>query len=116
MKKNPRTTSISHDTHHHLIMVFSEQQECSFLFDLQEFEQVLLESGKDVDVSGHSMPNLVYVSREKSSSSPHHFKAGALNALVRFPNKVEDVPNLAVNVRYCLDCSFLRKKKYLCFL
>lgn len=28
------------------------------------------------------MPNLVYVSREKSKTYPHHFKAGALNALV----------------------------------
>jgi hypothetical protein len=31
------------------------------------------------------MPNLIYVSREKSRTSPHHFKAGALNVLVRFP-------------------------------
>lgn len=29
------------------------------------------------------MPLLVYVSREKRRASPHHFKAGALNALVR---------------------------------
>lgn len=28
------------------------------------------------------MPNLVYVSREKSKTYPHHFKAGALNTLV----------------------------------
>jgi len=28
------------------------------------------------------MPNLIYVSREKSKVSPHHFKAGALNTLV----------------------------------
>ncbi|KAL3506593.1 hypothetical protein ACH5RR_031975 [Cinchona calisaya] len=45
--------------------------------------QVLLESGKDKDVTGHSMPNLIYVSRQKSSTSPHHFKAGALNTLLR---------------------------------
>ncbi|XP_042499997.1 cellulose synthase-like protein G3 [Macadamia integrifolia] len=45
--------------------------------------QVLLESGKDKDVKGHRMPNLVYVSREKSRISPHQFKAGALNALLR---------------------------------
>ena len=30
------------------------------------------------------MPSLIYVSREKSRTSPHHFKAGALNALVSF--------------------------------
>lgn len=45
--------------------------------------QVLLNSKKDVDNSGEAMPNLVYISREKSKSSPHHFKAGALNTLVR---------------------------------
>lgn len=28
------------------------------------------------------MPRLVYVSREKRPSHPHHFKAGALNVLV----------------------------------
>lgn len=28
------------------------------------------------------LPLLVYVSREKRPSQPHHFKAGALNALV----------------------------------
>ncbi|KAL5989416.1 hypothetical protein ACLOJK_010307 [Asimina triloba] len=44
--------------------------------------QVLLESGKDTDVTGQSLPNLVYLSREKSRSSHHHFKAGALNVLL----------------------------------
>ena len=28
------------------------------------------------------MPNLIYLSREKSKTSFHHFKAGALNVLV----------------------------------
>ena len=82
------------------MMVFSEQQESSFSLDLHEFEQVLLESGKDIDVSGHSMPNLIYVTREKSITSPHHYKAGALNTLVRFPNKFGDYPNLVVNPTY----------------
>lgn len=44
--------------------------------------QILLESDKDRDITGDFMPNLIYVSRQKDSSSPHHFKAGALNALV----------------------------------
>jgi Cellulose synthase len=44
--------------------------------------QVLLQSSIDRDVTGHVMPNLIYVSREKRPKSPHHFKAGALNALV----------------------------------
>ncbi|KAL3532894.1 hypothetical protein ACH5RR_006415 [Cinchona calisaya] len=46
--------------------------------------QVLLESCKDKDISGNSMPNLIYVSREKSKTAQHHFKAGALNALRSF--------------------------------
>jgi hypothetical protein len=45
-------------------------------------EQVLLDASKDKDIAGYSMPNLIYVSREKNKASPHHFKAGALNALV----------------------------------
>ncbi|XP_057510917.1 cellulose synthase-like protein G3 isoform X2 [Actinidia eriantha] len=47
--------------------------------------QVLLENGRDKDIAGQSMPNLIYVSRQKSKTSPHHFKAGALNAL--FPQR-----------------------------
>jgi hypothetical protein len=35
------------------------------------------------DVDNIKMPLLVYVSRERKLSSPHHFKAGALNVLVR---------------------------------
>lgn len=35
------------------------------------------------DVDNVKMPLLVYVSREKKPSNPHHFKAGALNVLVR---------------------------------
>lgn len=46
------------------------------------YEQVLLDNSKDRDITGHPMSNLIYVSREKSRTSPHHFKAGALNALV----------------------------------
>lgn len=34
------------------------------------------------DVDNVKMPLLVYVSRERKPFSPHHFKAGALNALV----------------------------------
>ena len=48
-------------------------------------EQVLLESGKDTDIMGDALPNLIYLSREKNINSPHHFKAGALNTLVKIP-------------------------------
>ncbi|XP_022733526.1 cellulose synthase-like protein G3 isoform X2 [Durio zibethinus] len=45
--------------------------------------QVILDKSNDKDVSGHCLPNLIYVSRQKCNSSPHHFKAGALNVLLR---------------------------------
>ncbi|KAL4565406.1 hypothetical protein LXL04_029500 [Taraxacum kok-saghyz] len=45
--------------------------------------QVLIDGGKEKDTKGQSMPNLVYVSRGKNNNSPHHFKAGALNTLLR---------------------------------
>lgn len=41
-----------------------------------------MDNSEDKDVMGHVMPNLIYVSREKRKSTIHHFKAGALNALV----------------------------------
>nr|GFB55842.1 cellulose synthase-like protein G3 [Tanacetum cinerariifolium] len=34
-------------------------------------------------VDGAVMPNLIYISREKSNDKPHNFKAGALNVLIR---------------------------------
>jgi len=37
----------------------------------------------DVDDEEEELPELVYVAREKRRAWPHHFKAGALNALVR---------------------------------
>ncbi|XWS38200.1 hypothetical protein CRYUN_Cryun19dG0110200 [Craigia yunnanensis] len=45
--------------------------------------QVILDKSQDKDVSGHFLPNLIYVSRQKSKTSPHNFKAGALNVLLR---------------------------------
>ena len=37
------------------------------------------------------MPNLIYVSREKSRTAPHHFKAGALNVLVSFIKNTQNI-------------------------
>ncbi|KAL6853339.1 hypothetical protein ACP4OV_019368 [Aristida adscensionis] len=45
------------------------------------------------------MPSLVYVSREKRRASPHHFKAGALNALLRVSGLMSNSPYVLV-----LDC------------
>ncbi|XVF51284.1 hypothetical protein PTKIN_Ptkin04bG0172500 [Pterospermum kingtungense] len=61
--------------------------------------QVLLDKNKDRDVTGHRLPNLVYVSRQKSKSSPHHFKAGALNVLVRVSAAMTNAP-----IVLTLDC------------
>ncbi|KAF8380023.1 hypothetical protein HHK36_027492 [Tetracentron sinense] len=61
--------------------------------------QVLLESGKEMDEAGHEMPNLVYLSRQKSKTSPHHFKAGALNVLLRVSATMTNAP-----VVLTLDC------------
>ncbi|CAI0408771.1 unnamed protein product [Linum tenue] len=68
-------------THHH----FTKQNHPTFI-------QVLLDGNNDKDVDGHALPNLIYVSREKSTNSPHHFKAGALNVLIgyRYGSLVED--------------------------
>ncbi|XP_059662188.1 cellulose synthase-like protein G3 isoform X1 [Cornus florida] len=61
--------------------------------------QVLLEIYKDKDITGHSMPNLIYVSREKSPASPHRFKAGALNVLLRVSAFMSNAPIILT-----LDC------------
>ncbi|KAE8697607.1 Cellulose synthase-like protein G1 [Hibiscus syriacus] len=45
-------------------------------------DQVLLNKNRDRDITGHCLPNLVYVSRQKSPTSPYNFKAGALNVRV----------------------------------
>ncbi|KAI3812822.1 hypothetical protein L1987_17534 [Smallanthus sonchifolius] len=61
--------------------------------------QVLLKSDQDKDVTGHCMPNLIYLAREKNKASPHHFKAGALNALIRVSNVITNAPIILI-----LDC------------
>ncbi|GMI71664.1 cellulose synthase like G3, ARABIDOPSIS THALIANA CELLULOSE SYNTHASE-LIKE G3 [Hibiscus trionum] len=54
--------------------------------------QVILDTSKDKDISGHSLPSLIYVSRQKSKTSPHHFKAGALNVLLRVSAAMTNAP------------------------
>ncbi|KAM3197233.1 hypothetical protein ACQJBY_072731 [Aegilops geniculata] len=53
----------------------------------------------DGDEDEDAMPLLVYVSREKRRSSHHHFKAGALNVLLRVSSLVSNSPYVMV-----LDC------------
>ncbi|KAI3710667.1 hypothetical protein L2E82_40456 [Cichorium intybus] len=54
--------------------------------------QVLLDGTIDDDVLGNAMPNLIYVSREKRKSTPHRFKAGALNVLLRVSETMTNAP------------------------
>ncbi|XP_050227415.2 LOW QUALITY PROTEIN: cellulose synthase-like protein G3 [Mercurialis annua] len=61
--------------------------------------QALLDSSKDRDITGHEMPNLIYVSREKSKTTHHHFKAGALNVLLRVSAALTNAPMILT-----LDC------------
>ncbi|XP_040990836.1 cellulose synthase-like protein G3 [Juglans microcarpa x Juglans regia] len=61
--------------------------------------QVLLESSKNRDITDYFMPNLIYVSREKNSTSPHNFKAGALNVLLRVSATMTNAPIILT-----LDC------------
>ncbi|KAI5329223.1 hypothetical protein L3X38_028620 [Prunus dulcis] len=61
--------------------------------------QVLLDNSEDRDIADNSMPNLIYVSREKSRTSHHNFKAGALNALLRVSATMTNAP-----IVLTLDC------------
>ncbi|XP_011653225.1 cellulose synthase-like protein G3 isoform X2 [Cucumis sativus] len=67
-------------------------------FDTEKIK-VLLESKNDRDMMGHSLPNLIYISREKSKAFHHHFKGGALNALLRVSATMTNAP-IVLN----LDC------------
>ncbi|KAM4112620.1 hypothetical protein ACJW30_05G153700 [Castanea mollissima] len=49
--------------------------------------QILID-GRDfeaVDIQGQPLPTLVYLAREKRAQYHHHFKAGAMNALMEMP-------------------------------
>ncbi|KAM1439325.1 hypothetical protein EV2_013104 [Malus domestica] len=61
------------------------------------------------------MPLLVYVSREKRPSHPHHFKAGALNVLLRVSGVISNSPYiLGLDCdMYCNDASSARQA--MCF-
>ncbi|KAJ7952169.1 Cellulose synthase [Quillaja saponaria] len=61
--------------------------------------QVLLDCDKDKDIKGQVMPNLIYLSREKTTTSSYNFKAGALNALLRVSATMTNAPIILT-----LDC------------
>ncbi|KAL6513566.1 hypothetical protein OROGR_021052 [Orobanche gracilis] len=60
--------------------------------------EVIQENSND-DVENVKMPLLVYVSLEKRTTHPHHFKAGALNVLLRVSSVMSNAPYILV-----LDC------------
>ncbi|KAL2469764.1 Cellulose synthase-like protein G2 [Abeliophyllum distichum] len=61
--------------------------------------QVINDANCGLDSDETEMPLLVYVAREKRPSHPHHFKAGALNVLLRVSGLVSNSPYILV-----LDC------------
>ncbi|KAG8370358.1 hypothetical protein BUALT_Bualt14G0108600 [Buddleja alternifolia] len=67
------------------------------------------------DSSQKGMPLLVYVAREKRPSYPHHFKAGAINALLRVSAMISNAPYFMVLDcdHYCNDPSSARQA--MCF-
>lgn len=61
--------------------------------------QILLEKGEDRDIDGNDLPDLIYVSREKRPGILHHYKAGALNVLLRVSGVMSNAPFILT-----LDC------------
>ncbi|KAM4112622.1 hypothetical protein ACJW30_05G153900 [Castanea mollissima] len=69
--------------------------------DHQTILQILID-GRDseaVDIQGQPLPTLVYLAREKRPQCHHHFKAGAMNALIRVSSRISNSP-IILNV----DC------------
>ncbi|KAK3123432.1 hypothetical protein QOZ80_8AG0630840 [Eleusine coracana subsp. coracana] len=86
--------------------------------DHQPIVQIMI-NGKDrnavVDNDGNVLPTLVYVAREKRPQYRHHFKAGAMNALIRVSSVISSSP-IIMNV----DCDMYSNnsesiKDALCF-
>ncbi|XP_057440990.1 cellulose synthase-like protein E6 [Lotus japonicus] len=62
--------------------------------DHQSIVQIIID-GKDtnaVDEDGIQLPTMVYIAREKRPNYPHHFKAGAMNALIRVSSEISNAP------------------------
>ncbi|KAJ1410809.1 Nucleotide-diphospho-sugar transferase [Sesbania bispinosa] len=62
--------------------------------DHQSIVQIIID-GRDtngVDEDGFQLPTVVYMAREKRPNYPHHFKAGAINALIRVSSQISNAP------------------------
>lgn len=67
----------------------------------QSVVQILIseKNHNSVDIDGHQLPTLVYLSREKRPQRSHNFKAGSMNALIRVSAEISNAP-IILN----LDC------------
>ncbi|TKY57409.1 Cellulose synthase protein E6 [Spatholobus suberectus] len=96
---------------------FSEWNPKTTKQDHQPIVQMIID-GRDtdaVDEDGLQLPTVVYLSREKRLNYPHHFKAGAINALIRVSSEISNAPFI-LN----LDCDMYSNnadtiKEILCF-
>ncbi|KAG2390739.1 Cellulose synthase-like protein [Vigna angularis] len=73
---------------------FSEWNPKSTKQDHQSIVQIIVD-GRDrnsVDEDGFELPTVVYMAREKRPNHPHHFKAGAVNALIRVSSQISNAP------------------------
>ncbi|KAK7386013.1 hypothetical protein VNO78_32056 [Psophocarpus tetragonolobus] len=62
--------------------------------DHQAIVEMIMD-GRDrnaIDEDGLQLPTLVYLAREKRPNYPHHFKAGAINALIRVSSEISNAP------------------------
>ncbi|XP_021765961.1 cellulose synthase-like protein G2 [Chenopodium quinoa] len=62
-------------------------------------ENILEDDAATINQESIPMPPLVYLAREKRPTHPHHFKAGALNSLLRVSSTFSNSPYILV-----LDC------------
>ncbi|KAK4405842.1 Cellulose synthase-like protein E1 [Sesamum angolense] len=72
-------------------------------------------NGDGMDSDKRKIPLLVYIAREKRPSHPHHFKAGALNVLLRVSAMISNSPYILI-----LDCDMycndpLSARQAMCF-
>ncbi|KAH9606225.1 hypothetical protein KSS87_010272 [Heliosperma pusillum] len=58
--------------------------------------QVIKCDSKDDQSAEVNLPSLIYVAREKRPNHPHHFKAGAINALLRVSGIITNSPYILV--------------------
>ncbi|CAN6448367.1 unnamed protein product [Victoria cruziana] len=81
--------------------LFSDWNSSTSPHDHRAIIKILINGGdsKTIDVDGWPMPTLVYLAREKRPGYPHHFKAGAMNALLRVSSEISNAP-IILNV----DC------------